>query len=241
MLGYREWRLRWDVGAARPVLQSTYMPFIWPEARVAADLPPEDELDPHKYGTLHGIHACLAWYHGSFLSLPNIYQYHVQIRALGAVDLEGHVVEHRDGVIRGERARVLAVRPDLTFQSDRVCDCDRLLIVTGPQCSIEANNGRYAALRKTCLSRLDGGCNAWLSNKLIAQADEDGHYPVYYDMSGNRVYEIVRETSMAEIGRQLCEYYEVPPLPSNEGPWLPPLGAGPTTPPEDAWRGEDYT
>lgn len=115
MIGYRVWRLfigaRSD-GQVVPWLRSASVEYLWTRAAYGAD----EEAPGLRRGLQPGIHAVAedfprAGYHRAAAGLgfdPAFDGWEPLVQ--GAVELSGTVIEHEDGVLRGERARILALR-----------------------------------------------------------------------------------------------------------------------------------
>lgn len=95
MLAFRWWRLQWQDG--RPLLESLYLPQSWHTPWVEAEEAPTPEDEA-------GVYALAPWARARAVDLAPL------ALAEGAVDLSGAVVVHEDGVVRGQRARILALR-----------------------------------------------------------------------------------------------------------------------------------
>ena len=109
LLGYREWRVAWDTPEGRPILQSLYTGYYWPES-VFRGQEPEEQPEVGQYNYRHGVHAYTKDRHSpSYLSRPPGFLYS-ELRALGAVALTGKVVIHTDEVVRASYCKILALR-----------------------------------------------------------------------------------------------------------------------------------
>ena len=230
-LVYREWRVRWHEKTG-PVLLSTYMPSFWPSPEQTADQPPEDNIDILHYGSLHGLHAVLPdykpGYYTRLLSNFDLTPAHApHLRVIGAVTVDGKVVEHTDRVIRAERMRILALR---------------VIDHMGPASPDNCSHADYAVVRGG--TPRDGGADSesvcsvqsfWYFERccryeLLPSAWEED--PTEYttaslrDRQGCRVFHpyayqtVQHETTPKEVEARLCQYYEVPRLPDGDGPWF---------------------
>jgi len=224
-IAFREWRLRWDLVEDMPLLQSTYMPSLWYEDGLKADISPENEHGVGMYSELHGVHACLPWCGSMFLSQVRSAS-PVRLIVFGAVDLIGHVVEHTDGVVRAEEVRILALRVvDLSYGLE--CNHSDFLVVRGPICGLYkgGNEGRnIGAVRRRCFPASSWGCNGWFRRHGLI--DETPNSLLFW-AEEQPPPEVLRTVELDQLTSLLCQRYEVPRLGESEGPWKPPLGAGP--------------
>lgn len=171
---------------------------------------------PYRYGELHGIHAVVPG-HGHHLLTPHSLSLLRVVRVLGAVDCFGRVVEHTDGVVRAEHARVLAVR--VVWPDHRCPDRCRAYVVVKPTRSYWNDPTpppgpveEFYVLRKPC--GVGVGCGR-LRADTVRVFDPWG---VEVERE-ERPWEVVAETTADELERLLRERYEVPALPHGEGPW----------------------
>ncbi len=214
------------------MLQSTLMSTLWPEATLTADAKPEDSMDSRRLGhvgdPLHGVHACLPWCKSAFLTRPDMSLVLLSLFAVGAVDLQGKVVEHEDGVVRAERVTILALRlVDVVRWYDLSNTGGWNKTISGAPCGhaeYHAVSGIYRdfwTFRRRCASTSSG-----LSPKLSYGCDgydkTIGFEPPY-----NVPHEIKKTVAVEELESLLRQRYEVPRLPGDDGPWSPPWGRGP--------------
>jgi hypothetical protein len=206
--------VRIELETCRPILQSTFRTTFWPEAELAADTIPEDDVDMNHLSELHGIHAVVADYPlgkyqplylktlRSMLAWP-----FAMLAVIGAVDLSGKVVEHEDGVMRAERARILALRVDERVWRRAVCGHEQYYVFSGLR-------DDSWCLRNPCVGV--GKCQADIQNQGVA---------FWYWASPEA--ELKFKIDLSDLERQLLERYEVPRLPEDRGPWVgrPPMGA----------------
>jgi hypothetical protein len=239
MLAYREWRVFLHRDDLRPILVSTNIATAWVEPEIAADQLPEDTVEIGQLGQLHGIHAVTEDHprgRGSrFLrtledSSPSMLT--TGIYAVGAVELFGRVVEHEDGVLRAERARVLAARLYLRagVLCSRGCSPDRLCFVGVDDYDGERKGlwGTPAPPPRAPLIYLNTLCRAVIS----AHVDEARFWrdeecsdvawlrARWRDLTRQPYVPLLRAR---EIERLLLERYEIPRLPEDAGPWARPL------------------
>ena len=230
-VAYREWRIRWDPTTG-PVLQSTLMSTLWTETDLAADRAPEDDTNTRRLGAhtepLHGVHACLPWCKTFFLARPDMDMISLKLFAVGAVDLQDKVVEHADGVVRAERVTILALRlVDVVRWYDLSYPGGRNETIFGAPCGhteYHVVSGIYRdfwALRRKCASvspglapKLSYGCDGYDKVKM-------------FEAPYNVPHEVKATVQVAEIEGRLRQRYEVPRLPDDDGPWMPPWGRGP--------------
>lgn len=205
-IAYREWRVRIALDTRRPVLQSTYMPTLWPGPELSADQLPEGDTDPRSVSKLHGIHAVVADYPLEFGPFASVFlktlRTHgsypwVMLMAIGAVDVSGKVVEHTDGVLRAERVRILALKLD-----------ERVWVK--PKCG-HYEYGVYSGIRT----------DSWVLRRLCGGRVQCRHE--YPNLPDEYLYgptaQLEFRTDVATVEQQLLEYYEVPRLPADKGPW----------------------
>lgn len=148
-IGFREWRLFYDVAEGHPVLYSTFMNVAWETGTLKADQLPERVSDASKLGQLHGVHSIVEHPPKTghrFLTSPTAAGPTIFVR--GAVDPSGRVVEHDDGVLRSEFCRVLAVRLTMIFHRPLSCRHEELLVT-----NIEMGSGHFVI--GPCLCSLD--------------------------------------------------------------------------------------
>lgn len=214
------------------MLMSTMQPVEWPTADLEADRLPEDDVNSGRLGhmsdPLHGIHACLPWCSAVFLSKPTTTFSHLRLFAVGAVDLQGKVVEHVDGVVRAERVTILALRlVDVCLSWDTVSTTqvgERRLSAPCGHTDYHAVSGIYTdywALRRRCASTSSYGDPSY------GYGCDGYKEAVDYETPYNVPKEIKLTRSVTEIEQQLRQRYEVPRLPDAEGPWPYPWGSGP--------------
>jgi hypothetical protein len=162
----------------------------------------------------------------------------VRLVVFGAVDLIGRVVEHNDGVCRAEEVRILALRAvDMTI--DTRCPHSDFLVVQGFLCGMSSGNEdrRYAALRRRCLHEYEWGCNGWFKKHGVNDAVLQEVDALYTEVSVMARLRIVRlGLELEQLTHLLCQRYEVPRLDECEGPWRPPLGAGPEPEPSSTFE-----
>jgi len=228
MLAYREWRVFLHRDDLRPILVSTNIATAWVEPEIAADQTPEDTVEIGQLGQLHGIHAVTEDHprgHGSrFLrtlyASPSMLL--AAVYAVGAVELFGRVVEHEDGVLRAERARVLAAR--LYLRADVLCShgCspDRLCFVGVDDYNVSRGGmwGKPAPPPHAPLIILNTLCRA-VVGKHVDEArfwrDEESSDVAWLrarwrDLTRQPYVPLLRAR---EIERLLLERYEIPRLP----------------------------
>lgn len=229
---FREWRVRWDPEEG-PLLQSTMSANLWLESELVADQEPEDSIESKRLGggpnALHGVHACLPWCDSLFLTKPSLSWTSIRLFAIGAVDLQGKVVEHDDGVVRAERVRILAIRlidfvhwTDLSTSGQEMIQRTDLPCVHDEYHAVSGIYRNYWAFRRKCgppigttTPKTSYGCDGY--REMI---DWEAPY--------NVPHEVKLTLSVGQIERTLLERYEVPRLPVGEGPWVPPWGSGPS-------------
>lgn len=165
----------------------------------------------YPYSELHGIHAVLPGATAPFLSRVLLSQLR-SIVVIGAVDCYGRVVEHTDGVVRAEHARVLAVR--VVWPNARCPDrCPVYWVVRTNRSYWDRSDpppGPIAdvyVLRKPCAERW--GCRGEVTD------------PGMMDAIGRQLgwTGVVARATSHELERLLRERYEIPELPHGEGPW----------------------
>lgn len=114
-IAYREWRVFIEPETNEVVLYSTFMFCPWEEGELVADQIPESKIDSEtgrvigKMGALHGVHAAKSSV-GESDMVTDFTKGFPMVRAIGAVDVYGLVVEHEDDILRAEAARVMAIR-----------------------------------------------------------------------------------------------------------------------------------
>lgn len=217
-IAFREWRVRWDQVGNAPILQSTFMPVLWTTSSQTADELPEGDTSSGVLGTLHGIHAALPWTTSPFLSRrgwPNS-SAGVRLIAVGAVDTFGRIVEHDDGVLRAEHVKILALRlVELTFLPF-ACEHQNYWVASRRGLRDEPF---WVLRREHVIARVEysrpmkHACATWVA-------------PPGYEQQF--------VLSLEDVEARLLQWYEVPRLGADEGPWLPPLGAGPTARPSSS-------
>ncbi len=214
------------------MLQSTLMTTLWPETTLIADVKPEDNMDSRRLGrardSLHGVRACLPWCKSAFLTRPDMSFVLLRLFAVGAVDLQGKIVEHEDGVVRAERVTILALRlVDVVRWYDLSNTGEWNKTISGVPCGhteyhvVSGIHRDFWTLRRRCASVPSG-----LSPKLSYGCDGYDK-TISFEPPYNVPHEVKATVSVAEIESRLRQRYEVPKLPKNEGPWLPPWGRGP--------------
>lgn len=197
-----------DRETLEPMLYSTYVNFPWDCAEVSANMPPEHELDESgklrgHLGSLHGIHAVLTEHDSTWIT--DWKQAGVMIRAFGAVDVFGTVVEHKDGVVRAEGAKILALRvyssdPDLGIAWNRAESAQSSWHTEFP-----GREGDY----QVCVDKPHFTGNGYVFEEVEAQ-------PVPMNVD--------------ELEALLLRKYDVPLMDLGRGPWYEPVGTRVRTP-----------
>jgi hypothetical protein len=221
-IAFREWRVAYDTKLEVPVLFSSMLNFPWEDKVVEADHEPEEETGPLKYGKLHGIHACLPGANSSaFLMSPKYYPWPLRLFVMGAVDVQGKVVEHTDGVVRAERVEILALRvmlylDDRERMNARGCDLTPWLL--GPQMAkdvITQDETGQIWTRRTGefehYRQLVRGCR-------VDQGEDCYGCPYIGGYEAAEEYNKVKLLP-SEMEEGLLLRYGVPRLPDNAGPW----------------------
>ena len=195
---YREFRVLWDEREEAPVLYSMWINFPWTSGTVKADQLPERELQP--LGQLHGIHGVLPSARNQVM-LTSPQATGPKVLAHGAVDTSGRIVEHDDGVVRAEHARILALRLIVVPGS---YDCGHGLVVG----SANLVPGRHYVV---------GVCTCWIKGEESA---------FMYGVEASAISEsLVRGVcAVRDFEDLLLAWYEVPPLPMGVGRWRSPWG-----------------
>lgn len=210
-------RIFWDMNSKAPVLYSTFIRCPWLTARITADEMPETKIETeggYTYGKLHGIHSMLPWAQNeSFLSKPPPDILGPKVFVIGAVDVEDRVVEHEDGVVRSESARILALRVvDVPYPFPPCEHQGAGLIVTNRMMTQEerfTEDYRHCIIQRcSCFTVTNG-----LQGNVFGSVD-------YYE-EPLIIYETFTAVMLQTL---LIRWYEVPELPEGVGPWREPWG-----------------
>lgn len=222
MIAYREWRLEWSFADGGPVLKSKYRNFHWLKDVETADEVPDAPILVVQGGGkgggftrvkslntgVHGIYAWLSWSNHSDI-LKSVIQVD-WLPVVGVIEVFGKIMEHTDGVVRAEHARVLALRIEI---GNRQNTCGHMDYWRTAYTPLSNNPDKGLVPLNPCCTWKN------CSMPLATEGIEAGKLAVY---------------ALPDLEHMLLQRYEVPRFERGEGPWEPPIGAGPTYPPREA-------